>query len=82
MDYPTGMNSFDMIKQFIKDNKKYGISQDDFIIFEYSGMDFACVRPYFVVIPEIYQTAKKETEEIEDSYYVLKEKTIEKMICE
>lgn len=70
-----------LMKDFMK-KRPYGMSQEDLIIFPNSGKNIACVRPYFIVIPDTYQKEETNSEEIVRQFYRATTKRTQEIVCE
>jgi len=67
--------------EFLDKYKKNNLAKNDFIVFNYSKEIFACVRPYYIVIPDTYQKSEIQEKQIDNSHYETKTTEVEKIIC-
>lgn len=74
-------NFMQYYQNFYSEYKKIGLSNDDYIVFDFSNEYFACVRPYFAIIPHKYQKEYTVKKKIDNSYYKTTESLIDKFVC-
>lgn len=70
-----------LMRDFMK-KRPYGMTQEDLIVFPTNGKNVACVRPYFVIVPDTYQKEEITSEEVTRQFYRATTKHTQEIVCE